>query len=84
MMGPKVKNSVPVSKPQKRTRKPSSKVLESAPINSSDEEDAATQPAKVRRTSWTTARTERLLDWLEENPARSAVGTACNDDCAFS
>ena len=29
------------------------------------------QPAKVHHTiciSWTTARTERLLDWLEENP----------------
>jgi hypothetical protein len=62
-MGPKPKN-----KPPKRTRKPSSKVLESAHIDSSDEENAMTLPAKVRRTSWTTSRTERLLDWLEENP----------------
>ena len=42
--------------------------------DSSDEEDDTSQllqPAKVCRTiriSWTTARTERLLDWLEENP----------------
>ena len=66
-MGPKPKNSV-AAKPPKRTRKPSSKVLESAHVDSSDEENATAQPAKVRRTSWTTARTERLLDWLEENP----------------
>jgi hypothetical protein len=56
----------------KRARKPSSKVLESAPPDVTDEEDtiaAGTQRIKVRRTSWTPARTERLLDWLEENPA---------------
>ena len=58
----------------KRARKPSSKVAQSGPIDFSDEEEDATsqlQPAKVRRLmriSWTTARTERLLDWLEENP----------------
>ena len=67
-MGPKPKNSV-ASKPQKRTWKPSSKVLECAHVNSSDKENASTQPAKVCHTSWTTARTECLLDWLDENPA---------------
>ena len=82
-MAPKVKKSA-ATKPKptspdsapKRTRKPSSKVTESAPIDSSDEEDATvatsqSQPTKGRRMmriSWTTARTERLLDWLEENP----------------
>ena len=83
-MPPKPKKTA-ASKPQpttsadlapKRARKPSSKVTQSAPLDSSDEEDATSQlpPAssKVRRMmriSWTTARTERLLDWLEENPA---------------
>jgi hypothetical protein len=80
-MPPKTKKGAaaktqPASAPSgpKRTRKPSSKVTESAPIDSSDEEDATSQPpatGKVRRMmriSWTTARTERLLDWLEENP----------------
>ena len=79
-MAPKTKKRVAAAKPQpstsspKRTRKPSSKVTDSAQIDSSDEEDDTSQllqPAKVRRTiriSWTTARTERLLDWLEENP----------------
>jgi hypothetical protein len=76
-MAPKIKKGAaakppPTSAP-KRVRKPSSKVTDSAPIDSSDEEDATSQPqpAKVRRMmriSWTTARTERLLDWLEENP----------------
>ena len=75
-MGPKTKNSA-TTKPQhriaKRTRKPSSKVTESAPIDFSDEDDATSHlpPAKVRRMmriSWTTERTELLLDWLEENP----------------
>ena len=66
-MGPKPKNSV-AAKPQKQPWKPSSKVLESAHIDSSDEENASTQPAKVRHTSWTTAGTECLLDWLDENP----------------
>jgi hypothetical protein len=39
--------------------------------NSEDEEvqEDTKQRTKVRRTSWTTNRTERLLDWLEENPA---------------
>jgi hypothetical protein len=80
-MAPKTKKKAAATKPQptpapKRARKPSSKVTESAQIDSSDEEDDTSQPlqpakAKVRRTmriSWTTARTERLLDWLEENP----------------
>jgi hypothetical protein len=77
-MAPKTKKSA-VTKPQptpaKRARKPSSKVAESASIDFSDEEDATSQkPAatskarRMMRISWTTARTERLLDWLEENP----------------
>ena len=56
----------------KRARKPSSKVAESAAtLDSSDEDVATSHPVKARRMmriSWTTARTERLLDWLEENP----------------
>ena len=72
-MPPKVKMA-PASKsqPAKRARKPSSKLVESAPINSEDEDDSEMRQqttSKVRRTSWTSARTERLLDWLEENPA---------------
>jgi hypothetical protein len=76
-MAPKAKKSATTKPPSisapKRARKPSSKVTESALIESSDEEDATSQlqPAKARRMmriAWTTARTERLLDWLEENP----------------
>ena len=71
-MAPKAKKGAAAAKPQpgsaKRARKPSSKAVESASLDSSGEEDTTMQPAKVRRTSWTTARTERLLDWLEENP----------------
>src|SRR5882757_1670064 len=69
-MPPKMKMG-PASKLQpKRARKPSSKVVESAPglVDSEVEEDI-TQRTKIHRTSWTTARTERLLDWLEEHPA---------------
>lgn len=79
-MAPKAKKSAAsaAAKPQptsapKRARKPSSKATESASVDSTDE-DATSQPqppAKARRMmriSWTTARTERLLDWLEENP----------------
>jgi hypothetical protein len=54
----------------KRARKPSSKLVDSAAaVDSEDEEATGKQRTKIRRTSWTTARTERLLDWLEENPA---------------
>jgi hypothetical protein len=76
-MPPKAKKNA-AAKPQptpapKRARKPSSKAIESAPMTLSDDEDATSQlpPAKasrMMRISWTTARTERLLDWLEENP----------------
>ena len=66
-MGPKLKNGV-AAKPQKWTWKPSSKVLESAHVDSSNKENASTQPAKVHCTSWITARTEHLLNWLDENP----------------
>ena len=42
-------------------------------VPSSNKEDATSlpQPAKVsaHHISWMTARTEQLLDWLEENPA---------------
>lgn len=70
-MPPKTKSG-PTSKSQpKRARKPSSKLVDSTPADSEDEDEimATTQRPKIRRTSWTTARTERLLDWLEEHPA---------------
>ena len=74
IMPPKTKKG-PTSKPQslsapKRARKPSSKVIKSATINSSDEEDPnlQLQSTKVCHISWMMARTKRLLDWLEENP----------------
>jgi hypothetical protein len=72
-MAPKAKKGAAAAKPQpgsapKRARKPSSKVVESASLDSSGEEDTTMPPAKVRHTSWMTARTEQLLDWLEENP----------------
>ena len=44
-MRPKARKSAAVSKLQKQIWKPSSKVLESTPINSSDEEEATMQPA---------------------------------------
>ena len=70
-MMPKGKKAPASKPPSKRVQKPSSKLAESAPlaVDSEDEEKDTAQPAKIRRTSWTTARTERLLDWLEENPA---------------
>jgi hypothetical protein len=59
----------------KRTRKPSSKVVEAAGADTTDNDDTAKQnddtakqTSKARRISWTSARTERLLDWLDENP----------------
>ena len=75
-MAPKTKKGAkadpkPPASGLKRARKPSSKVTETATYESSDEDVATSQPVKVRhmmRISWTTARTERLLDWLEENP----------------
>jgi hypothetical protein len=51
----------------KRTRKPLSKALE-AVTDTTDNEDTAKQTSKARQISWTPARTERLLDWLDENP----------------
>jgi hypothetical protein len=78
-MAPKTKKGAnlkadtkPPASGAKRARKPSSKVAESAAtLESSDEDVATSHPVKARRMmriSWTTARTERLLDWLEENP----------------
>lgn len=68
-MPPKMKMAPAKSQPAKRARKPSSKLAESAPIDSEDEDEMRKPTTgKVRRTSWTSARTERLLDWLEENP----------------
>ena len=74
VMPPKTKKG-PTSKPQslfvpKWAQKPSSKVIKSATINSSDKEDpnSQLQSTKVCHISWTTARTEQLLDWLEEDP----------------
>ena len=72
-MAPKAKKSAGTKPQPTSAPKPSSKVTQSAPIDSSDEEDAELppQPAKAHRMmriSWTTARTERLLDWLKENP----------------
>ena len=52
----------------KQTRKPSSKVVEAAGADTMDNEDTAKQTSKARRISWTSARTEHLLDWLDENP----------------
>ena len=69
-MPPKPKKGAASKKPDlapTQTWKPSSKIVESALLNSSDDEDTTTQPAKVCCTSWTTARTEQLLNWLEEN-----------------
>jgi hypothetical protein len=51
----------------KQTQKPSSKALK-AVADTMDNEDTAKQTSKARRISWTPARTERLLDWLDENP----------------
>jgi hypothetical protein len=53
----------------RRTRKPSSKAAQLSTLDATDDEDTGKQTTKTFRTSWTPARTERLLDWLEENPA---------------
>jgi hypothetical protein len=53
----------------KRIRKPTAKVTADSPGSDSisDAEGAGKRP-KARRVLWSTPRTERLLDWLEENP----------------
>ena len=67
VMPPKTKKG-PTSKPQslsvpKQAQKPSLKVIESATINSSDEEDpnSQLQSTKVHCISWTTARTKQPI-----------------------
>jgi len=59
----------------KWTQKPSSKVVEAAGADTTDSEDTAKQnsntakqTSKAWKISWTSARTECLLDWLDENP----------------
>ena len=56
----------------KHTRKRTAKALHHDSESSSDSEEPGPQsgkrPPKARRILWTTARTERLLDWLDENP----------------
>ena len=56
----------------KRTRKRMAKALHLDSESSSDSEEPGPQsgkrPPKARCILWTVARTERLLDWLNENP----------------
>ncbi|KAF8222865.1 hypothetical protein L208DRAFT_1320018 [Tricholoma matsutake] len=52
----------------KWTQKPSLKAAQSAALDVTDDEDTCKQTTKTCHTSWTPARTEHLLDWLEENP----------------
>ena len=73
IMPPKSKMG-PTSKSQptgsKRARKPSSKLADASLLSEDEEvQEDTKQRTKVCRTSWTTSRTEHLLDWLEENPA---------------
>jgi hypothetical protein len=51
----------------KQTWKPLSKALEVV-TDTTDNEDTAKQTSKAQWISWTPARTECLLDWLDENP----------------
>ena len=51
----------------KQIWKSSSKVLE-AVANTTDNKDTAKQTSKAWQISWTSARTEHLLNWLDENP----------------
>lgn len=56
---------------KKRVRKPSAKAAASSPSadsSSGDEDTRAGKRPKARRIVWNAERTERLLDWLEENP----------------
>lgn len=57
------------SQDPKRARKPSTKAAESATNPDLSDCEDGKQAAKTRRIHWNAARTERLLDWLEENPA---------------
>jgi hypothetical protein len=59
--------------PPKRIRKPTAKAADSPSVDSSSDDEGA-KPSKLRkrpkarRVLWNGNRTERLLDWLEENP----------------
>jgi len=60
-----------MAKASKRIRKPTAKAADadSADADSaSGGEPQSTKRPKGRRVLWNAARTERLLDWLEENP----------------
>ena len=61
-----------MAKVSKRVRKPTTKAAESKTnsTGTSDNEESQMdkQASKMRRIFWTAVRTERLLDWLEENP----------------
>ena len=77
VMPPKLKMG-PTSKSQptgsKCARKPSSKLADASLLSEDEEvQEDTKQRTKVRRTSWTTSRTERLLDWLEENPKNCSL-----------
>ena len=61
-----------LAKSSKRTRKPTTKAADPTAntVTTSDSEQPQTskQAPKARRIHWNVARTEWLLDWLEENP----------------
>ena len=63
---------MPLAKSSKRIRKPTAKAADPTAntVATSDSEQPQTskQAPKARRIHWNVARTERLLDWLEENP----------------
>jgi hypothetical protein len=62
--------SYPMSKASQRVRRPTSKAAQviSSTTATSDNEAEGKQVPKARRIHWNPGRTERLLDWLEENP----------------
>jgi hypothetical protein len=57
-------------KASQRVRRPTSKAAQviAGTADTSDNEVEVKQAPKTRRIYWSSPRTERLLDWLEENP----------------
>jgi hypothetical protein len=61
-----------LAKASKRIRKPTAKAADlttnTVATSNSEQPQTGKQAPKTRQIHWSVARTERLLDWLEENP----------------
>jgi hypothetical protein len=65
-MAKSAKSAKSAKRSRKSAKAPSSGTSQA--ISTSDNDEASPGKAKARRVHWNVARTERLLDWLDENP----------------